>query len=248
MFYRMRAMKQLFLILLILFLPFASYAEKLRPSWSQGLPDKPTAAPKNISHKINHDNLPDEPTIETYEPNTEIDLEINLNRNDINLSRKQQATQAVSEKSILTIQQRHMKKTIITTTEPKQKITSQSQIHPKNSKPETESSSVTAQATTQSNEPKQAPNSTYPAYTWNILKSMPITSPKSYHTDQSTVQLIVTIDPSGRVIQTKPTARNEDRVLARHAMRSIKKWRFDAPEKYGIKNPVTKTLSINLMP
>ena len=85
-------------------------------------------------------------------------------------------------------------------------------------------------------------------YSWTVVKSLPLNTPKAYQSGKTTVQLYVTIDSNGRVVAVSPASANENRMLAMHASRSVQKWRFEAPKKYGIDENMSRTLEIEMAP
>lgn len=86
------------------------------------------------------------------------------------------------------------------------------------------------------------------AYAWTVIQSSPLRAPQTSRNSRTTVHLYVTINTDGRVVAVSPASANEDQRLAMQASRSVQKWRFEPPRKYGINGNMSGTLEIDLNP
>jgi len=67
-------------------------------------------------------------------------------------------------------------------------------------------------------------------YSWTVVKSLPLTTPKAFQSSKTTVHLHVTINPAGPVVAVSTASANQNILLSIHASRSLHNWRLQAPQ------------------
>ena len=88
-----------------------------------------------------------------------------------------------------------------------------------------------------------------PHYPWNITRMTAVTAPSFWVKKYPTVHINISIQPNGQVeaiheVTDKPIPQ----ALMLKIQRTIKQWRFTAPEEYGIQTNLTRPFKIQLQP
>ena len=85
-------------------------------------------------------------------------------------------------------------------------------------------------------------------YSWEIVEMEPVKIPKTLSFSYQEVMLEISINPQGRVVKVARVSDRTSNTILNYASKTIKKWRFKAPEDDGINGIVSKTMKVELLP
>lgn len=91
------------------------------------------------------------------------------------------------------------------------------------------------------------PNPLLAEYSWNILKTTPISIPGRIKSNDN-LKLRIQINPQGKVIRVTAADPSVSAIIMRHAENSIRNWQFQPPEEIGISENISKVFTIEITP
>ncbi len=83
------------------------------------------------------------------------------------------------------------------------------------------------------------------AYKWTPIKTSPVNISESFDTNEA-LKLNIQINPKGDVTRVTSADNSIPRKVFKHVEKSILNWKFQAPEKVGITEKISKTFTIDI--
>jgi len=223
-------MNRTVLLLLIFTSSFGFAAETKRPSWSQGLPEQ-KRLPTTFTTTIDKQMLSLEDS-EHAQSEPEIKIESDTFKTDVMLPLEITPVEQIPTLSQHAVNQEN------------------EQLNQSTTQVATEDRPNNLTVETYSNEIESSNNSPNGGlYSWNITRQFPIKVSSATINNRNSLLIKVMIDNRGNIVTVDRVLEDTPENLMRVVARSLKRWKFAAPEEEGIVTPLlSRVFKVALTP
>ncbi len=205
-------------------------ANKKKPSWSTGLPERKAAPSMN------------KPNIDLGKPDVDLDRPdlVEMPSTDVAIDRESFAIPEISiEPATPTSAVPPVAKSSSRT---RRTVSFDASAVTTEEEPEMQVEDVQPEAVAMVDNSKQLNG-----YDWEILKSEPIKIPKSLSFSYKDVKLEVHINPEGKVVKVKRLSDLTSNLILNYSTKTLKKWQFRPPAEFGISEVIQTNMVVDLV-